>query len=216
MQKRGIRDQIVIATKFTINFHVGKGDEEIILGISDTPAWVVSKANEYACCNGLRQFSVYQGRWSAASRDFEREIIPMGRAEGMGLVPWGALGGGKFKTEEQRHKGDQTRAVNASEADIKVSKALETIAKRKNTIITSVAQAYVPSKAPYVFPVIGGRNVEHLKENIGALQLRLSEKDIKEIKDSTPFDLGFPSNFLRRKAPRQPEKGVVLEHGRYS
>lgn len=55
----------------------------LYLGVSDTPAWVVSKANQYARDHGLRQFCVYQGRWSAASRDFEREIIPMCREEGV-------------------------------------------------------------------------------------------------------------------------------------
>lgn len=54
----------------------------LYLGVSDTPAWVVSKANQYARDHGLRQFCVYQGRWNAASRDFEREIIPMCRDEG--------------------------------------------------------------------------------------------------------------------------------------
>ncbi|CRK14514.1 hypothetical protein BN1723_017395, partial [Verticillium longisporum] len=98
----------------------------LYLGISDTPAWVVSKANEYARNHGLRQFSVYQGRWSAASRDFEREIIPMTKAEGMGLAPWGALGGGTFKTEEQR-KSQEGRKTEASEAQIKTSQALEKI-----------------------------------------------------------------------------------------
>ena len=87
----------------------------LYLGISDTPAWIVSKANEYARQNGMRQFSVYQGRWSAEQRDFERDIIPMCAAEGMGLCPWGALGGGKFKTDEQRksqegRKSDVIRA----------------------------------------------------------------------------------------------------------
>lgn len=85
----------------------------IYLGISDTPAWVVSKANECKHCavhfrylepltlgsldarnHGLRQFSVYQGQWSAADRDFERDILPMARDEGMALAPWGVLGGG--------------------------------------------------------------------------------------------------------------------------
>lgn len=91
----------------------------LYLGISDTPAWVVSKANEYARQNGLRQFSVYQGRWSAEHRDFERDIIPMCKVfhlsslpvppdsdffqdEGMGLAPWGALGGGNFKSRSPR------------------------------------------------------------------------------------------------------------------
>lgn len=168
----------------------------LYLGVSDTPAWVVSKANEYARNHGLRQFSVYQGRWSAATRDFEREIIPMVQAEGMGMAPWGALGGGKFKTEEQRQKNTVGRSSNPSETEIKVSQALEAVARRKNTIITSVAQAYVMHKAPYVFPIIGTRTKEHLKANIEALTLSLDDEDIKEIESAVPFDLGFPSTFL--------------------
>ncbi|KAF7533687.1 hypothetical protein G7054_g6867 [Neopestalotiopsis clavispora] len=256
MKKRGVRDQMVIATKFTTNFHAGRGDSEIItnftgneakslhtsvrasleklqtdyidllyvhwwdfqttipelmqslnhliasgkvlyLGVSDTPAWVVSRANEYARCNGLRQFSVYQGNWNAAKRDFERDIIPMCRAEGMGLAPWGALGSGMFKTEEQRQKGEQ-RAV----------------AKRKNTIITSIAQAYVTSKAPYVFPIIGGRTVAHLKGNIEALNIKLSDEDIKEIEDAAAFDIGFPNTMIYgEKLPDHPGKVWLLAMG---
>ena len=49
----------------------------IYLGISDTPAWIVVKCNDYARFHGLTQFSVYQGHWSLAFRDFERDIIPM-------------------------------------------------------------------------------------------------------------------------------------------
>jgi len=49
----------------------------LYLGVSDTPAWVVVKANEYARSHGLRPFSVYQGKWNASYRDMEREIIPM-------------------------------------------------------------------------------------------------------------------------------------------
>lgn len=61
----------------------------LYLGISDTPAWIVSKANQYARDHGLRQFVVYQGKWSAAERDFERDIMLMTESEGMGLAPWG-------------------------------------------------------------------------------------------------------------------------------
>ncbi|WYZ45338.1 hypothetical protein EsH8_VIII_000654 [Colletotrichum jinshuiense] len=254
MKKRGIRDQMVIATKYSTNYQAGPNSPNIManftgngskslhtsveaslrklqtdyidllyvhwwdystsipelmqslnnlivagkvlyLGISDTPAWVVSKANEYARNHGLRQFSVYQGRWSAASRDFEREIIPMTKAEGMSLAPWGALGGGAFKTEEQRQSQDG-RKVQASEAQIKISQVLEKIAKQKNTIITSVALAYVMQKTPYVFPIVGGRTVDHLKQNVEALALNLSDEDIQEIEGAVPFDMGFPHNFL--------------------
>jgi hypothetical protein len=119
----------------------------------------------------------------------------MVRDEGMALAPWGALGGGQFKSEEQRKKAEG-RAGKPSENQIKLSNALETIAKKKNTILTSVALAYVMHKAPYVFPIVGGRNIEHLKGNIEALGLELSEEEIDEIDNVVPFDVGFPMKFI--------------------
>lgn len=172
-----------------------------------------SKANEYARNHGFRQFSVYQGRWSAASRDFERDIIPMCRDEGMALAPWGALGGGKFKTEEQRNS-EVGRKVQATEVDIQVSKVLERIAARRNTALTSVALAYVMQKTPYVFPIVGGRNIDQLKSNIEALTLQLTDEDVEEIEGAYPFDIGFPNNMLWggvRKSGSSPQKIWLLE-----
>ena len=172
----------------------------LYLGVSDTPAWVVSKANEYARGHGLHPFVVYQGRWSAANRDFEREILAMCAAEGMGLMPWGVLGGGKFKSEKQREASkDEGRQGEPSEKDIKVSAALEEVANSKGATITGVALAYVMHKAPYVFPIVGGRKIEHLKGNIDALGLELSEEDIARIEGAVEFDVGFPLNFLSRR-----------------
>lgn len=112
----------------------------LYLGVSDTPAWIVSKANQWARDHGMRPFVVYQGRWSAAERDFERDIIPMCEAEGMALAPWGALGGGYFKTEEQRNAQEGRKfAEPPSEAHAKVATVLEKIAKEKNSIMTGVA-----------------------------------------------------------------------------
>lgn len=111
----------------------------LYLGVSDTPAWIVAKANQYARDHALRPFVVYQGRWSAANRDFEREIIPMCEAEGMGIAPWGVLGGGGFKTEEQRKATEGRNLGTTTETDIAVSKVLEEIASENDTILTSVA-----------------------------------------------------------------------------
>ena len=58
------------------------GTEPVFQGISDTPAWIVAKANQYARCQGKTPFVIYQGAWSILQRDFERDIIPMARAEG--------------------------------------------------------------------------------------------------------------------------------------
>lgn len=197
MASRGVRDQMVIATKYTTGFRSYTGKKEIqtnfggnsfksmhvsvnaslkklqtdyidilylhwwdfttsvqevmqglnrlvtagkvlYLGVSDTPAWIVSKANEYARNHGLHQFVVYQGQWAASKRDFERDIIPMVQAEGMALAPWGALGGGNYKTEEQRKQNDGRNIMGANDADLAVAKVLESMAKKKGTIMTSI------------------------------------------------------------------------------
>ena len=137
--------------------------------------------------------------WSAACRDFERDIIPMCISEGMGIAPWGALGGGTFKTEEQR-KSSEGRKTQTTENQIKVSKVLEKLATEKNTAITSIALAYVMHKTPYVFPIVGGRKIDHLKGNIEALNVELSSEDIAEIEGAVPFDIGFPLSIIGQDA----------------
>ncbi|CAF9940176.1 hypothetical protein IMSHALPRED_001777 [Imshaugia aleurites] len=176
--------------------HLVASGKVLYLGISDTPAWIVSKANEYARQQGLTQFSVYQGYWSAAVRDFERDIIPMCESEGMALAPWGALGRGAFMSPEEYEKKEDGRKMGQSENVKKVSAVLDKLAKDKGTLITSVALAYVRHKSPYVFPIVGGRKIEHLKSNIEALSIELSDEEIDEIEGAAPFEHGFPINFL--------------------
>ena len=60
--------------------------------------------------------------------------------------------------------------------------------------------AYVMHKAPYVFPIVGGRTLEHIKGNVEALSVELSEEDIKEIEGAYEFDLGFPMNIFGSQA----------------
>ena len=173
----------------------------LYIGASDLPAYFVAKCNQYARDHGLRGFVVYQGKWSAADRDFERDILHLAREDGMALCPWGALGGGQFKTQSMRdemeknnEKGRMARVKNPkAEA---VSTVLEKIASTKDgkPNITSIALAYVVHKQPHVFPIVGGRKVEHLKGNIEALKIELSDEEIKEIEAAVEFDPGFPFN----------------------
>jgi aryl-alcohol dehydrogenase-like predicted oxidoreductase len=172
----------------------------VYLGISDTPAWIVAKANQYARDHGLRQFSVYQGMWSAAMRDFEREIIPLCRDEGMGLCPYGVLNQGRFQTEagfKEREKHNPGRKfIPTSEHDKKVSRVLEDVANAKGVDLLHVALAYVMHKTPYVFPIVGGRKVDHLKGSIAGLKVSLTDEDMQNIESAYPFDFGFPHTFL--------------------
>lgn len=66
------------------------------------------------------------------------------------------------------------------------------------THTTPVAIAYVMQKTPYVFPIIGGRKVEHLMANIEALSFALSDEHIKYLESILPFDIGFPGNLIVR------------------
>lgn len=190
----------------SLNYLVASG-KVLYLGISNSPAWMVVKCNEYARQHGLRQFSVYQGRWSAAERDLERDILPMLEHEGMGLAPWGALGNGLFKTPDEKNEGGRNMPQIATGKEETVIKVLQSVAQRHQTAITSVALAYVMHKAPYVFPICGGRKVEHMRMNIEALGLKLNQEDIDEIETGYSFDVGFPMNLMGGgpKGARGPE-----------
>ncbi|KAF4267024.1 hypothetical protein KXX13_001276 [Aspergillus fumigatus] len=180
----------------------------LYLGISDTPAWIVAAANAYAAAVGKTPFCIYQGRWNVMLRDFEREILPMARHFGMALAPWNILGSGKFQTreqvEERKKKGESLRSVfsgdtteNQTEAEIRMSEALANVAAEHGIkSVTAVALAYILCKAPNVFPIVGGRKVEHLHDNIQALKIKLTEEQIKYLESVNHFDPGFPSNFL--------------------
>ncbi|PVI00624.1 norsolorinic acid reductase [Periconia macrospinosa] len=187
----------------------------LYLGISDTPAWIVVKANCYARQHGLRTFTVYQGRWSASCRDFERDIIPMCLDEGMALAPWGVLGNGGFKSKDE-DPGRPAKFHLTGKED-RVREVLESIAKPKGTTAASVALAYVMHKTPYVFPIVGGRKIEHLKGNIEALALRLSQEDMDKIDGAYEFDIGFPHNLLGggNRMVAGPEDAAMLRRFGY-
>jgi aryl-alcohol dehydrogenase-like predicted oxidoreductase len=134
----------------------------------------------------------------------------MCEAEGMAMAPWGALGRGAFGTKEDLAKkeaaGEGRKTAPPTEKTKNISASLEKIANAKGTAITSIAQAYVMHKSPYVFPIVGGRKIEHLKSNIEALGVELSDDDIDEIEAAAEFDVGFPMNMLFGYGDAKPYK----------
>lgn len=151
----------------------------LYLGISDTPAWVVVKANACMCqtdifpfrdffgaavltCprsavarqHGLTPFSVYQGRWNASFRDLEAEIIPMCEDQGMGVVPWAALGGGQLMPNSEREARDKDptahKGYGARESDVKVSEVLEKIADQKSSTVQAIVSPEHPSAIAFI------------------------------------------------------------------
>lgn len=172
------------------------------LGISDTPAWVVSAANTYAKLHGKTQFSIYQGEWNIMKRDFEREIIPMARHFGMALAPWNALGGGRLKSQKQveakQKEGQALRwGTEPTETERKFAAALEKVGARHGVdSVQAVALAYVLQKTTNVFSVVGGSKIEYLHDNIKALSIHLTDKDFEELESVEAFDVGFPMTMI--------------------
>ncbi|PPR07340.1 hypothetical protein CVT26_013656 [Gymnopilus dilepis] len=287
MEARGVRDQMIVATKYSFNYKLGDPNskqkivfhgnnakslrhsletslknlrtdfvdilyvhiwdwetsiEEVMgslhalvlagkvlyLGISDTPAWIVAQANQYAKDHALTPFSVYQGAWNVMDRSFERDIIPMAREHGMALTVWNVLASGKLrsdKEEERREKsGEQGRDLKLDdsgwkrgEKERKYAAALSKVAKEvglDEDDVPAVAIAYVLHKTPYVFPIVGGRKVEHLHSNIKALEIALSPEQIKYLESLEPFDPGFPHTVCGDGTQTAPMLAMVAEHDR--
>lgn len=189
----------------------------LYLGVSDTPAWVVSAANTYARAHGKTPFSIYQGRWNIMLRDFEREIIPMAHHFGMALCPWDVLGGGKFQTKKQlearKKAGEGLRGMisaEQSDEERRISAALEEVASEHGTeSIQQIALAYILQKTRHVFPMIGGRKVEHLQDNIKALSIHLTDDQISRLESAKEFEIGFPMNFISQD-PKETGKSPML------
>ncbi|EXJ61288.1 aryl-alcohol dehydrogenase AAD14 [Cladophialophora psammophila CBS 110553] len=190
----------------------------LYLGISDTPAWIVSAANTYARAHGRTPFCVYQGQWNVMQRDFEREIIPMARHFGMALAPWDVLAGGKFQSkkeiEERKKRGEGLRSMFGSGEQTpqqeKMSAALEKVAQEHGVeSLSAIALAYVLQKTPNVFPIVGGRKVEHLQANIKALSIRLTDEQIRFLESQSDFSPEFPSSFVG-ESPRATGKNTWI------
>lgn len=123
----------------------------------------------------------------------------MCRDEGMALIPYGAVGGGKFQTAKalkERESNNPGRKGEMSDAYKAVSAKLEAMAEAKGATLHSVALAYVMQKAPYVFPLVGTRTMKHLEDAVEGLKVNLSDDDIHQIDQAGPFDHGFPHTFL--------------------
>lgn len=198
-------DQVTSVEEVMDSLHVLVQQGKVLyLGISNAPAWVVAAANCYARASGKTPFSIYQGRWNVLRRDLEREILPMARHFGMAIAPWDSIGGGKFQSKTQleaRQKaGESLRAIGPaaqSEDEVRVSEALEKVAAEHGVeSVTTIALAYVMSKAPYVFPVVGGRKIEHLQDNIRALDIRLTQAQIDFLESVKPLSAGYPADYI--------------------
>lgn len=188
------------------------------LGISNTPAWIVSQANQYARDHALRPFVVYQGRYSPVHRELEREVVPMAVHEGMALASWGVMGQGAFREEDTA----PTTAEPGSARPVMVMPHQQEAMATARGVLKEIAQAhatngkgkvsmyqvliaYARQKAPYTFPIVGMRSISSLQNSIDAVDVELSADELRRIDAACPLELGWPNNFL---APQLTDRWV--------
>jgi aryl-alcohol dehydrogenase-like predicted oxidoreductase len=184
------------------------------IGISNHPAWMVMKANDYAEKMGWTKFVGSQNYYSIASRDIEREIVPMALSEGIGIMPWSPLAGGflsgKF-TRQNKIAGNSRRdsfdfpPINKVKAYDLIDLMVE-IGKSYNVPVATVALNWVIKQPGITSTIIGAKTLEQLNENIKAVDLKLSPDDLKVLNEASALSPEYPGWMVNRQLQgRWPE-----------
>lgn len=179
----------------------------LYIAISDTPAWIVSRANAIADLRGWNPFVGLQIEYSLIQRSVERELIPMANALDLAVVAWAPIAGGALTgkylqdaNEQKRLKGTSTRL---NERNRLIAQEVVTVADELKVKPSQVAIAWVMQQGKNTIPIIGARNAEQLSENILAAQVVFSETQLKRLDEVSKIEMGFPHEFLLGEGVRQ-------------
>lgn len=168
----------------------------LYVGVSDTPAWVVSQANMLADLRGWSRFVALQAPYSLADRALERDLIPMAEANDMAVLAWGVLEGGELTGKYNVPSDEPKRSTDTSERIKKVASMLMEVAKEIGHTPSQVAINWVRQGSQHIIPILGSRSDKHLKDNLGCLDFSLTDEQIRRLNESSPIELGFPHSFL--------------------
>ncbi len=192
-------------TMRALDDEVGAG-RILYVGISDTPAWVVSHANTLAHWHGWTRFAGLQVPYNLLQRDIERDLLPMAEAFGMTVTTWSPLAGGilsgKF-TQPDGPPAPGTRVNPASLTDHqrRVATVVQSVADDLGASPSQVAIAWTRTRSPAIHPIIGARRLDQLLDNIGALDVDLPADAVAQLESAAAFDVGFPTSFIDETTP---------------
>jgi aryl-alcohol dehydrogenase-like predicted oxidoreductase len=168
------------------------------IGISDTPAWLVSQAQTMAELMGWSRFVALQVEYSLLQRTPERELIPMAKHYNLTVTPWAPLAGGALTGKYT--KGDTGRLPKESkrlnERAVKITEEVIAIAKELNVQPSSVALKWTMQQGFSCIPIIGATKPEQFLENLNCLDVNLSNEQINRLNQISKIELGFPGAFF--------------------
>lgn len=187
----------------------------LYLGISDTPAWQVSRMQAIAELRGWAPLAALQIPYNLIERTVERDLIPMAETMGLGVVAWSPLAGGVLTGKYSRRdlEPDAAQGGNRPPASRKsvaagngfltargldIAEVVTDIAAEIGATASQVALAWTLRHPAVSAPIVGARTLDQLEDNLGALAIDLDAKHQARLAEVSTIDLGFPHEALRR------------------
>lgn len=201
----------------TLQDLVGAGKIRYI-GLSDTPAWAVSRMVTISQLRGWSAIAGIQVEYSLLERTSEGELFGAARALGLGVTPWSPLGGGVLSGRYTRDGGrpaDSGRAALGGtgalpESTYVLLDELTGIAGRLNTTVASVALAWVHQRPEVTTTISGARTVGQLDANLGSLAVEIPAEDLARLEELTGPALPFPFPMLESTVPLWQQPGTTI------
>jgi 1-deoxyxylulose-5-phosphate synthase len=162
------------------------------IGASSMFAWQFAKALHTSEKHGWTRFASMQNHYNLAYREEEREMIPLCIDQGIGIIPWSPMARGFFAGNRKRGGGGETVRSNTDpfgtslyfrEEDYPVADRVAEVAQERDVTGSQIALAWILNK-PYVHsPIIGATKMNHLDQAIAALDIQLSEEEMKLLEE---------------------------------
>jgi aryl-alcohol dehydrogenase-like predicted oxidoreductase len=181
------------------------------IGCSNLPAWSLMKAVAVSRELRLERFRCTQSYYSLLGRDLEREMIPLLKDQGLGLLVWSPLAGGFLSGKFTRTGGDAAarRAkfdfppVN-KERGYDILDVLGAVARDRGATVPQVALAWVLSNQAVTSVIIGARRLSQLEDNLKSIDLRLNDGDLKKLNDVSQLTVEYPAWMEALGSDRRP------------
>ena len=192
----------------------------LYVGISDTPAWQVARMQAIADVRGWSPLVALQVEYNLVQRTVERELLPMGRELGLGVIPWSPLASGVLSGKYAKadlapagddvattRKGVATVTGSLSERGLAIAEVVKDVARGLERTPAQVALAWTLRHPAVTSPIIGARTLAQLEQNLVALDVELPAEALAQLDAASAIELGFPHDFLASPAVRATKAG---------
>ncbi|MEO8015658.1 MAG: aldo/keto reductase [Polaromonas sp.] len=191
------------------------------IGVSNWAAWQITKALGMSERLGLARFESLQAYYSVAGRDLERELVPMLKSEGVGLMVWSPLAGGflsgKYSRDQKGQAEEGSRRIAFDFPPVNKEKAWDCIdvmrpmAEAKGVSVARVALAWLLHQPQVTSVIVGAKRAEQLADNLAATQVKLSPDELRQIDEASRLASEYPGWMLERQGEhRRKQMAVAL------